>query len=185
MMPRLLAVCALSACRFEADYQGGTYRCSDGVCPDGLACVAEVCVDPALADAGAPDAPPAARTCADPETLGSGAPVTVSGDTTGGTNHVSAMCGGGVLNAADEVFHLLAQAGEDLDVAITGDAILEAYVVSSCVAPPTTPSCLGGATASAGNPIVLTNLPTGDLFVVVDSDSAALGGSYELTVHLR
>lgn len=185
MMPRLLALWAMTGCRFDADYQGGTFRCSDGVCPEGLTCVAEVCVDPSRPDAAPFDAPPSARTCADPEPLAGGAPVTVAGDTTGGTNHVSAMCGGGILNAPDEVFHLLAEPGDDLDVSIAGDAIIEAYVVSSCVAPPSTPPCSGGATATVGNPIALTGLPAGDVFVVVDGDSAALGGSYELTVHLR
>ncbi len=192
MMPRLVLVCALAGCGFDADYRGGQYRCSDGVCPTSLRCVDEVCVDPSTLDAAVPDASPdaspdamTARTCADPGELDRGAPVEASGDTTGGLNHVSAMCSAAVQNAPDDVFRLTAQAGDALDVAITGDAVVRAYVVTTCVAPPSTPSCVGGTAASPGNPIALTGLAAGDVYVVVDGENAALGGSYTVTVHLR
>ena len=46
VMLAILAATAASACGFDADYRGGAYRCSDGVCPTGLACVAGTCVAP-------------------------------------------------------------------------------------------------------------------------------------------
>ncbi len=57
-MFRALALAALlcAACRLNADYGGTEFRCSDGVCPAGYTCVAEVCRLGAP-DAGLPDAP--------------------------------------------------------------------------------------------------------------------------------
>jgi hypothetical protein len=203
MMPRtaagVLAIVAGAAvmaggagagCGFDADYRGGTFRCSDGVCPSGLACVAGTCVAPGDARATidarvVPDAR-AARTCGDPDDVARGAAHTITGTTSGGSNHVSAMCGALVMNGPDDVFRVTAQAGDKLDVSITGDSVVRAYVVAACAAPPQTPVCEGGVFTEPGViGISLTSLPAGTHYILVDSENAALGGSYSVTVDLR
>lgn len=56
-----IAVAALGACDFRADFLGTAYRCSDGRCPSGFVCLEARCVpyvpDGPVADAG--DAAPA------------------------------------------------------------------------------------------------------------------------------
>lgn len=81
-----IAVVALvcAACTVNADFGSSTFRCSDGVCPDGFSCVGGMCVvpddpdagstvdappgapDAPVADAGTPDAAPPAVTCGSP-----------------------------------------------------------------------------------------------------------------------
>jgi hypothetical protein len=197
-MPRTVACIALvaavlPACGFEADYRGGTYTCTDGVCPSGLTCDDDqVCRVPGADDAGpdadtdaAPlDAAPALA-CADPGEITRGAPQHVEGDTTGSLDHVASLCGGMVHSSVDHVYRATAVAGDSLDVAIGGDPDGRAYVVTDCDGSPSTPSCLGNATAQPGDPIALTSLPAGDVFIVVDSAAVALSGPYTLDVHLR
>ncbi|MCA9673535.1 MAG: hypothetical protein KC464_00745 [Myxococcales bacterium] len=199
MMPRfalaVLAIVAGAGCRFDADYAGGHYTCRDGVCPSGLACVAEVCVAPGaidaatidgvVADGAPPDANPPARACDDPGLIGRGAPVMVTGDTSGGVNHVSGSCGQTILNGPDQVWRVTAVAGDDVDVTLAGDALLRAYVIRTCAPVPDTPACDGDAYARPGVPLQLTGVAAGDLFVLVDGEAAALGGTYTLTVHVR
>ncbi len=196
----LALLAALPACGFEADYAGGTYACSDGVCPEGLSCGPDrVCRAP-LADDAAPDAPDAALdapdaaappdaapalACGDPGDFARGAPRVFTGDTTGALDHVASLCGGLVHSSVDHVYRATAQAGDALDVAIGGDPDGRAYAVLLCDAPPATPACLGDATARPGDPLALTGLPAGDVYVVVDSAAVALSGPYTLTVHLR
>src|SRR5262249_35451668 len=84
IMPRILLAWAwlASACVFDADYTGGTYKCSDGKCPSGLHCAAGVCTAKPAIDAGSGiDAPRdshvAALTCGDPGGAGSASGTTV------------------------------------------------------------------------------------------------------------
>lgn len=47
MVARGLVVCVvlgLAGCSLNVNYTGTTFKCDDGVCPDGLACVNDVCV---------------------------------------------------------------------------------------------------------------------------------------------
>jgi len=193
-MPRtaaaMLAI-ACGACIFDADYRGGTYTCSDGVCPSGLACVNAVCVAPHdggnLVDAASIADAMHALTCGDPGDISRGGARTIAGTTASGANHVSSMCAGLVMNGPDDVFRVTAVAGDKLDVSITGDSSVRAYVLAtSCPAPPATPICEGAAFTSPGvAALMLTNVGAGTHYVVVDSESAALGGSYSVTVDLR
>lgn len=188
-MPRIAALVALASggCWFSADYKGGAYKCSDGVCPSGLACVAGTCVAPGAPDAkkGPIDAM-AALTCGDPGPLARGASVVASGSTSGGTNHVSAMCGAVIMNGPDAIYRVDAALGDKLDVSITGDSVVRAYVVATCPAPPATPTCEGGVFTEPGLAALMeTGLAAGPHYVVVDSENAALGGSYSVTVDLR
>jgi hypothetical protein len=194
MMPRtgaaVLAMVAAGGCGFDADYRGGTFTCSDGVCPSGLACVRGACVAPgdggSAVDAHVPADAAHALTCGDPGDVTRGAARTASGTTAGGTNHVSAMCGAVIMNGPDEVYRVDALAGDKLDVSIAGDSVVRAYVVAACAAPPATPSCEGGAFTEPGLAAVsLTALPAGAHYVVVDSENAALGGAYTVTIDLR
>jgi hypothetical protein len=187
-----LVALALAGCGFDADYRGGTYRCSDGVCPSGLTCEAQICVAPrdgGPQGADAPKPPPDAMhalTCGDPGDVTRGVTRTISGTTAGGANHVSAACGAFVMNGPDDVFRVTAQAGDKLDVSISGDSVVRAYVLATCPSPPATPTCEGGTFTEPGVAgIALPSLTAGTHYVVVDSENAALGGSYAVTVDLR
>ena len=193
MMPRLLITALallVAACRFDTDYGGGTYTCSDGVCPAGLVCnAAEVCVDPSAADAAppgdgaAPDAVPAALTCADPGIVPRGTTM-FDATTIGGVNHVSSSCDTAIYNGPDDVYLVTANAGDDLEVQITGESTVRAYVVVDCVPSPATPACSGDAVAQDGFALNLTDLPAGEHHVVVDEVNPAGGTDYVLTVTL-
>src|SRR5690349_16389177 len=82
IMPRnaLVCLCLVGACRFDADYAGGGYRCSDNICPDPMVCEVDVNGDKVCRDRSMDaaidtprdmmiDARPAALTCADPGIL--------------------------------------------------------------------------------------------------------------------
>jgi len=182
-MPRLLAPAIgflLGGCFFEADYRG-TYACTDGRCPSGLACVANTCVAPPAdaADDAATDAPPDtpthALTCADPGELVKSQPV--AGDTTGKPMQLSSMCGGFVMNGREAVYRIAVTAGDSLLVSITGAR--KAYVIAACTVP--APACLGNALAVEGNPLSVTPA-AGDAFLVVDDENPANAGPYTLTI---
>lgn len=188
---RAAVLVMIAACGFDADYRGGTYKCSDGVCPTGLACAGGTCVAPGdggdAIDArpGPPDAMHA-LTCGDPGDVTRGSARMASGTTAGGANHVAAMCGAVIMNGPDDVYRVTSVAGDTLDVTISGDAVVRAYVVATCPPPSTTPTCEGGAFTEPGLAAVsLTGLAAGAHYVVVDSDNAALGGAYTVTIDLR
>jgi hypothetical protein len=185
--PALCALLLVGGCLFEADYSSGTYRCTDGRCPAGLVCSADDrCVASTVVDAprdGAPadvmvDARMAALTCIDPGVIPS-AGGTVMDTTVGGISRVSSMCGGFVMNGADDVYRINATANDQFLIAITG---VRAYVITPCSITPSTPLCLGGAFASEGNPIAVTTSFTGPYFVVVDHEAPATQAAYTLTV---
>ncbi len=185
---KALACVAVVACHFDADYGGGTYLCSDGVCPTNLSCVAGVCRG---GDAGpgsdahpdAPgDGPTAALTCADPGMLSGGS---ATGSTTDRTSQVSSLCAGIVQNGADAVYEVDAAAGSALHVAIAGDFAVDAYVLAPCAAAPATPACEGDMVAMPGTPIVVDVASAGPEFVVVDSENAEMMGTYTLTVSIQ
>lgn len=191
----ILAIVVVAVgCRFEADYDDGSFRCSDQVCPAGLSCVDGTCVTPGAIDAAVIDAEPtdatppdasASLTCVDPGLIDRGIEVVFAGTTAGGSNHVSASCATLVMNGLDDIYRVTAVAGDDLDVGVEGDAQIRALVMAPCEAAPATPACVGNMLARPANPIALTNLTAGDHFVIVDSENAALEASYTLTVHLR
>jgi hypothetical protein len=185
-----LACVVLAACGFNADYRGGAYLCSDGVCPAGQTCVAGTCrPDDALggSDAshvdGPPDGPPAALDCADPGTLSTAGSAT--GSTADRTSMVSALCGGIIQNGGDAVYAIDVAAGSALHVSIAGDYPVDAYVLAPCEPSPATPSCEGNALAVPGTPIVVTPTTAGQQFVVVDSEEAGSSGTYTLTVTIE
>jgi hypothetical protein len=190
IMTRSIAiVLALAGCRFDADYGGGTYACSDGVCPEGLVCNgAEVCVEPGAPDAAPPvdavppDAEPFAFTCADPGIVPRGESV-FEATTIGDVNHVSGSCDG-IHNGPDDVYLVVTQAGDDLEVQITGETTVRAYVVVDCVPVPSTPACTGGMVAQDGFALTLNDLPAGDHYVLVDEINPVGGTDYTLTVTL-
>ena len=142
----------------------------------------DAAVDAPLADAR-PDAGPAhALTCSDPGVLASTGG-TVSGSTGAPHgNHVTAICAGVVQNGADAVYAITLPVAGQLRVAISGSAALDAYVITPCAGAPATPSCLGNAIASAGNPLLVTATAGATYYVVVDSEQAAATGSYSVVV---
>jgi hypothetical protein len=179
IMPWIALACAwlLGACVFDADYSGGTYKCSDGVCPTGLRCVAGACTSAPI-DAhvdGPKDGPPPALTCADPGPASG----SVSGTTVGRSNTVSASCGGFVMNGQDAVYRVSATAGQHVMVSVAG---LQAYVIAPCVTQPQTPTCLGNTVATVGNPISVVAATTGNVYVIIDDSNPAVSGSYTLDV---
>ena len=176
-MPWILLVCALIGCGFDADYNGGHYTCSDGVCPTGLSCIADKCVAPSDG-AVVIDAPPHALTCVDPGVL----PGMVSGSTTDRSSMMSASCGGAVMNGKDAVYKVAAGASQHVMVSVMGDFPAKAYVLQPCSPSPAIPSCLGGSYASMGAPISVATTAAGDYFVVVDCDIANDSGGYSMTV---
>jgi hypothetical protein len=186
IMPRILGLCALGfvgGCVFSADYGGSGIHCSDGRCPDGLTCRADQTCGPPL-DAASDDAPRDARlaalTCSDPGVLPATGG-TATGTTVGRTNTVSASCAGFVMNGKDAIYRIDVPAGATLLVDVAGGR--KAYVLpaASCVAPPTTPACVGDTLAVAGNP--LSVMPAaGNAFVVIDDENPASASTYTLTV---
>ncbi len=182
-MPRIAVLCALlaSGCWFDADYRGGHYTCSDGVCPTGEQCVAGECTTSA-GDGGSPDTTSeAALTCADPGLFAS-AGGTVTGSTAGRTSQMSALCGGAIMNGPDAVYRITVAAGAQLHISISGDYAVAAYALAPCAATPATPTCEGETGAVEDLPIVVTAATAGEQFVVVDSVSPIGSGSYSLTV---
>jgi hypothetical protein len=186
MMPRMLVAVALTAsigCRFDADYAGGHYACSDGVCPAGLACnSADECVPPSELDAQVPDGPPPALDCSEPGVIIPGAERTFTGDTTGDSNDITAPCDSRNMFGPEDVYAGTAIAGDPLHVIIESDDDVAAYVIITCAASP--PTCLGNSLATPGFPLDIPSLAAGNFYVVVDSELALGGGPYTLRVTL-
>jgi hypothetical protein len=185
-MPRAvwkpLASVLIVGCSFSADYKGGHYECSDGVCPTGTLCFQGFCID---GDGGIPiDAPDA-----DPTSLECGAPGALNGTTMGSTvnreSRVSAMCSGSIQNGPDAVYRLNANAGATIHLTIDGSYAVDAYVITPCEMAPATPTCLGGVAATPGNDVSVQVIETGPQFVVVDGVNPAVSGTYTLTATLQ
>lgn len=177
-MRGVVVVALFSGCSFAADYGGGTYTCSDGKCPSGLSCVAEVCVDPTMIDAPVDlpiDEAVHALTCADPGAIALGG--SESGTTTGKPSNLGSMCGGFVMNGKEAVYKI-ELTGSAVVVGVTGQR--KAYVIAQCVVP--APACLGNAFATEGNPISVTPA-VGASFIVVDDENPANDGSYTVTAN--
>jgi hypothetical protein len=104
--------------------------------------------------------------------------------TVGGVNHVSGSCMSSIYNGPDDVYRATAQAGDDLEVQIDGETTVRAYVVTECVPNPATPACLDGMVAQPGFALTLTDLPAGDVYVLVDEVNPVGGTDYTLTVRL-
>ena len=184
-MPRIAVLCAVlvGACSFDASYGGGTYTCSDGVCPSGYTCsAAKKCVPPGMLDAGV-DARPAALTCSDPGPF----PVTggmTAGTTSGRSNTVSAMCGGFIMNGPDAVYRVELATTKQLTISLTASYAANAYVIAPCQVAPATPACETNTLASPGNPLVVS-AAAGAHYIVVDGGNAALSGMYSLTLAVQ
>jgi hypothetical protein len=173
------------ACSFDASYAGGRYACSDGVCPQGLACsAAKLCVAPGDGggDGGAGgEGAVHALTCSDPDVL---APAggSVSGTTAGRFDNVSASCGGVIANGPDAVYAIDLALGAQLTVSISGSYSVAAYVIAPCIGTPGTPLCVGNMAAMPGDPLTVTTNVAGTQYVVVDAISPVDSGTYTLTV---
>ena len=184
-MPRIVAlcVCLVGGCFFDAEYRSGSVRCSDGKCPSGLTCRAEVCVDPRF-DAAVDmmiDARPAALTCNDP------APFPATGGTTAGStatrsSTVSAMCSGFVMNGPDAVYRIDTASGATINLTISGSYQVNAYVIAPCSVAPATPMCIGNVMAAMNTPVNVTTTFAGQHFIIVDGPNAGMSGDYTLTV---
>jgi hypothetical protein len=61
---------------------------------------------------------------------------------------------------------------------------VRAFVVVDCVPAPQTPACSGDMVAQDGFALTLTNLPAGDLYILVDEINPVGGTDYTLTVTL-
>jgi hypothetical protein len=187
----VMLLLAFAGCFFDADYRGGHYTCTDGVCPSGFTCSAQKeCVEPQkdasvdVNDGPIFDAPPRAATCADPQPFPA-AGGTASGTTAGRSNTVSAMCSASVQTGTDAVYRVDVQSGAHLLVGISGFTNVSAYVIAPCSISPATPACVGSNAASAGNPINVTASFTGQYFIVVDSANAGSSGTYTLTLDVN
>jgi hypothetical protein len=190
-MPRiaLVVLCVLGGCSFEANYAGGVYLCSDGICPSGLVCEINldgdyVCREPrkdAAVDVpgdGVPfdSAPAHAFNCFDPEPLPMNG-ATVMGSTKGRSNKVAPQCFNAFMNGADAVYSITPGAGRQLHVSISAAHVATAYVITPCPAN----ACMGNIYAYENNAMTVTTV-AGTLYVVVDSTLAAAAGEYTLTV---
>lgn len=180
-MPRIAAIWLVAACSFDADYGGGHYKCSDGVCPTGLVCTAGACVAQGAIDAPAGDARTFARTCSDPEPIPT-AGGTFTGTTTGRQNTITASCAGSIMNGHDAVFRFDATLGDSLTISITASWAASVYAIAPCAVAPATPACLGSAAGVPGNPLALTAGFTGAHYIIVDGVNPATDGSYTLTI---
>jgi len=192
-MPRFAVLCALlmGGCFFDADYHGGRYTCSDGVCPSGFSCVSGVCEEPRRdaatdvpVDMSTIDARQAALVCADPGVFPMAGGMFM-GTTAGRSNTVTAMCSASVMNAFDAVYRVDAAVGAHLLISVSGFNGVSAYVIAPCSIAPATPSCIGGTAATMGNPINVTTSFAGQHFIVVDSANAAFSGTYTLTLNVN
>lgn len=177
-MPRFaLAFMLLPACFFDADYGHVRVTCSDGVCPSGLACVANVCSTPGDAAVGSGDAhvdaPPVhALTCEDP---GAGTAIQ-DGSTMGHANQLSTMCGGVFYNGPDAVYQV--DGSRQVTIKISGSYAVAAYVLGACTSQPT---CETNTAAQPAAPLTIT-LGPGTHLVVVDGVNANLTGTYTLRI---
>ena len=179
----VLLASAAVACSFHADYGGGTYKCSDGICPSGLTCIQGVCAKGGgSADAAIDsDSRQPALTCADPGLVAT-AGGTFMGTTAGRSNTVTATCSGGVMNGPDAVYRFDATLGDQLTIAIAGSYAVNAYAIAPCTVTPGTPTCIGNTAAAPGNPITITAAFTAAHFIVVDGLNPAQSGTYTLTI---
>lgn len=181
-----------TGCWFSADYRSGNVACRDGICPAGLACVAEVCVarSPAdgrgsdVHDAKPSDAPSqmAALTCADPGTFI--ADSTVTGTTDDHSNLLMTSCNGTVMNGNETVYKIAGTMSHQVTLTPHSTAYpVAAYVISPCT--PGFPSCLDNVFATDTAPATVTFQATTDYFIVVDGINPAQHGAYTLTISLN
>ncbi len=181
-MKRALALLFMGGCFFSADYGGGHYTCSDGVCPSGLSCVQGECVterkDAAVIDSmSVIDAPPRAGVCSDPQPFPPTGGMT-AGTTTGRANNMTSMCDGAIQNGLDAVYKIEATTGPIL-VTVTGSFAVTAYAITTCTP---TAACLSDTTAVPGNPL---SIPAGTYWIVVDSVNPAASGNYTLKLEVQ
>lgn len=172
------ACVALIGCSFSADYKGGLFKCSDGVCPTGLFCFQDFCID---GDGGVPDVPTAELNCSSPGIVSDMA----SDTTVGRMNNVTGMCAGTIQNGPDAVYLVDVAAGGHLTLTVDGSYPVDAYVISPCREVPETPACIDDVMATPGNPVTVNIVQSGGAFIVVDGINPALSGTYTLGVTLQ
>jgi hypothetical protein len=184
-MPRFLVavIAILGGCSFDARYSEGV-PCTDGECPSGLVCHLERCVAmipvDMMIDVPPPEGPPPALTCADPGVFPATGG-TVMATTVGGTSKMSSLCTGLVHNGPDRVYQIMMNGAQSLRVSVEGGR--KGYVLlMPCIESPNTPMCFGAARATAGNPITVTPMAAGPVFVVVDDELAGASSTYTLTL---
>jgi hypothetical protein len=187
----LVCLCLVGACRFDADYSGGPYRCEQDKCPDGLVCddlqSPAVCIAPrqdAAIDSPPDDSMVDARVpelrCGDPGKL-SPTGGTVTGSTAGKMNLVTAQCSTGVMNGFDDVYEIEAPAGKQVTLAVSTTTMgyaVTAYMITPCPSA----ACMSADYAVPGNPATITTTIASPQYVVVDSIIANTGGAYTLIV---
>jgi hypothetical protein len=192
IMPRiaLVVLCLLGGCSFEADYAGGTYKCTevDRNCPAGMECRLDLneCRAPrmdAAVDATdgsmTTDGRLTALTCDDPQPFPPTGGETVN-TTAGRVTKLMPNCNGSNMFGPDAIYKIEPGAGKQMLVGIEPTVAsygVAAYVTTTC--PSTT--CLTNKYAFAGNPMSMTTL-AGPHYVVVDSPFSAQTGQYRLTI---
>jgi len=202
----LASATTVAACAFDADYRGTALKCSAAApaCPDGYACVADVCVTGGAIDAAASgDGPggdgapgPDAGVCdlaaqvADNDGCGAAINLTSAaltpggtiayGDTRGYANDLVPTsltgCTGSPEPGPDAIYRLTLAAGDTLTATLESQGWTGAiYVIDACSS---TAACKGGAAsfAQATAPITVA----GTYYLVVDSTGAA--GCFALSV---
>lgn len=138
---------------------------------------AHQCVVPNDAGDAPIDMPPAALTCADPGIIPIGGG-TANGTTAGRPSVLAPACGGFVMNGREAVHRITVAAGDRVVVALTG--LRKAYVITPCLT--ATTACINNTFATDGNPISVTAVAAGDLFIVVDDENPANAGPFGLTL---
>ncbi len=198
----LVAALAATGCSFDADYGGTSLRCPPASprCPDGYACVNQVCTaggadaDAAPGDGLGPDAGVCELAAMAPPNDGCGAAIDLTaaalapggtiayGNTTGYTSDLTPSTLPGCTESpepgADAIYRLTLAAADSLVVTLSPQAwIGHVYVINACNA---TASCIGGGAAFAQ--VTETIATAGTYYVVVDAPTAGAAGCFSLAV---
>jgi hypothetical protein len=193
-----ILLAAAPGCRIEADYDGTSFRCPGGVCPEGYRCEEGLCLRgggaggdggsdaPIGADAG--DCQCSAEPFADDcgaglvDLDGAGAPggERVCASTEMNTNAVLG-CNPPPLPGRDAVFRVAVSAGQSIEATVRPEGFDAAiYLATDCGG-----ECLAVADdrgQSGAETVTLTAAAAADYFVVIDSPSGF--GCYELIVEV-
>lgn len=196
--PCVLCAVLLGACAFDADYGGTQLRCppESPACPEGYACVAEVCVS-GSPDGGGPDgAGPDATACElatqAPDNDGCGAAIdltaaalaaggtTAYGDTTGYANDLTPStlpgCTGQPQPGPDALYRMTLAPGDTVTLTLSPEGWTGAvYLIDACTG---TAGCEGGAAAFSQATIAIT--AAGTYYVVVDAPTTGAAGCFAL-----
>lgn len=192
--PCVLVALFLGACRFDADYGGTELRCppESPACPDGYACVAEVCVTGGGTDAPATDASACELAAQAPDNDLCGAAIDLTaaalaaggtiayGDTTGYVNNLTPSslpgCTGEPQPGPDALYRMTLAAGDTVTLTLSPEGWTGAvYLIDACTS---TAGCEGGAAAFSQASIAIT--APGTYYVVVDAPASSAAGCFAL-----